>query len=250
MSPKLDQTNELPGLELTLLERPIWSFQERLEFANEHTDPEQLEAFYRSQFPGVKRVIKVKDRTLQRQGIDTMIELESERQIYFDEKIRKKNYGDFLAEEYSVWPTPDSNGPNSHYTYPWLVPPNGSLKPVRIGKCKPVPEEYERFLVKGWIHGEKRTDYITYVCIENNLVRLIPFLLLQRAWSRNYTIWLGEYGRVYTQTNLRGTLYYTTSIPVPWDVLYSTLYKQGDWKKASNYPLLEYLNQLDLFGDF
>lgn len=182
-------------------------FREQLEFANINTDLIQLKAFYKLAFPNVVVAIKITDIKRQRQGIDTMVVLKGGKKIYFDEKIRSKDYSDILLEEYSVW-----------RGYPRL----GGRD---FGLHDSVPPELARLLKPGWISGKKQTDYITYVFKPSRRVYFLPFLLLQRTWRAKHLDWLAKYGR----KAARNATYWTTNIPVPIDVLFKALYDTAEW---------------------
>lgn len=142
---------QLPGLEHPL---DYHDFREKLEYSQLKTG--QLNVIYRIHFkPYVRKVEKVNDIVLQRQGIDTILTMASGAQIYFDEKVRAKDYGDILLEEYSVW-------------------------------------EQRK---EGWLCGSKQTDYITYIVVPSKRIFFLPFLLLQKAWDMNHDGWLTKYGR-------------------------------------------------------
>jgi len=115
----------------------------------------QLDFFYKRAFPHAICIEKVTDLTLQKQGIDTKVFLKNGKVLYFDEKKRKKDYGDILLEEYS---------------------------------------DFDRRKL-GWLSGEKQTDYITYIVRPSRMAYFLPFLLLQRAWLTHYHEWLKNYGR-------------------------------------------------------
>ena len=195
---------QLPGLENI---EDYHDFRQRLEFANVNTKVLRLEAFYKSAFPNVVSVLKVTNIEEQRQGIDTIAILASDKRVCFDEKIRSKDWGDILLEEYSVWKG-----------YP-------RLSGREFGIHEAVPPELERFLKLGWISAEKKTDYITYVIKPSRKVYFLPFLLLQRAWRIKHGEWLTEYGR----RPARNKTYWTTNVPIPTDVLFDSLYATATW---------------------
>jgi hypothetical protein len=189
----------LPGLETT----DYHDFKQQLEYANVNTTPSKLLVFYKSVFPWLSSVEKVTDLGLQKQGIDTVVKFPSGKEIYFDEKVRSKDWGDILIEEFSVW-----------RNYPYL---NGN----EIDRFE-FPVGWKRFGLKpGWISGEKITDYITYIIKPSKKVYFLPFLLLQAAWCKRYREWLAIYGR--KPASNKG--YKTTNIPIEIDVLYRAIYE-------------------------
>jgi len=194
----------LPGLRFPT---DYHDFTQRLIYANVHSAPQRLEWFYRRMFPNARQIVKVNDRSLQRQGVDTIVCLENGKLVYFDEKIRERTYPDVLIEEFSVWPN-----------YPYL---NGR----EIDPHEPVLSGWRGILKPGWIGGHKATDYITYVKRRANVVYFLPFLLLQSAWLKHYVSWVCAYGR----RNAQNKTYHTTNIPIPDTVLYEAIYEQGTW---------------------
>lgn len=207
---------ELPGMEALV---NYQDFRSRLEYANYSSNAIQLERFYKDVFPGVVSVKKITDKKKQRQGIDTALIMISGKVYYFDEKIRSRDYDDILLEEWSVW-----------CGYPLL----GGRK---FGEKEKVTKDLMHLLKVGWLGGNKLTDYISYVMKPSRKVYFLPFLLLQRAWKRNYFTWLATYGRVSTITTDKKTrvyLYHTTNIPVPVDVLFEALYATAQWEKRTS----------------
>lgn len=195
----------LPGLEFS---GDYHDFFHQLAYAEANSKILQLTRFYKSCFPDTMAVEKVKDRKLQRQGIDTRLTLYNMKRIYFDEKIRKRNWSDILLEEYSVWKN-----------YPFVGR-------ERIKKCQPVTPLQDSWKMKpGWISGQKLTDYITYVIKPSLAVYFLPFLLLRKAWLTHYSEWVVRYGRVFASNEG----YVTTSVPVPVDVLYRALFEVEKW---------------------
>jgi len=191
---------KLPGIEREL--SGYHDFEQQLKYANANTSCDQLQEFYTDFFPWLELVEKVSDIVLQRQGIDTVVTLKNGKQVYFDEKVRKIDYGDIFLEEFSVW-----------QGYPRL---NG----VEVG-CHDFPTGWKQAgLIPGWLNGSKATDYITYIVKPSSKVYFLPFLLLQSAWKRSYREWLATYGR----RPVRNKDYYTTGIPIKSAVLYQAIY--------------------------
>jgi len=175
-------------------------FQESLDRANDDTPEEWLEILYKESFPGVYDVRKVHDLELQRVGVDTVLILKNGKRIYIDEKVRGRDYGDVLLEEFSIW-----------RDYPML---NGAY----VGPKQPA-RDWQGVLTPGWLCGEKQTDYIAYIIKPSQQVYFLPFFMLQRAWMRHYPRWLYNYGRIPVPN--KG--YTTTNIAVPIDVLYAAM---------------------------
>jgi len=151
--------------------RSINDFHRDLEWSLNASDCELLDEFYHRAFPHLERIEVVEDLSLQRQGIDKRLVLDNGKAVLVDEKLRRKDYGDILLEEYSVW----------------------EQKKV------------------GWLGRHKATDYIVYAIMPSGKVYLLPFLLLQKAWLKHYSVWLERYGRKRAVNDG----YVTTNIPVP-----------------------------------
>ena len=150
-------------------------FQTDLEYSLESGEDKLFNNFYYRVFPNIKQIHTVSDEMLQKKGIDKKIEFESGKIVLIDEKKRHKDYGDILLEEYSNW---------------------------------------ERKKV-GWLGRDKHTDYIVYAVMPSKKVYLLPFLLLQKAWIKNYRRWIKAFGRKFSNN-----IYYKTSnVPVPPDIL-------------------------------
>jgi len=150
-------------------------FKKDLEWSLDVGTCETLNSLYKKMFLDLVEIVTVKDLQLQKRGIDKMIILENGKQLLIDEKIRCTDYGDILIEEYS---------------------------------------DFDRKKV-GWIGRDKCTDYIVYYIVPSQKVYLLPFILLQQAWIKNYKTWLEKYHRKMADN---GT-YKTSNIPVPVKIL-------------------------------
>lgn len=105
---------------------------------------------YNSFFPTyVSQSIHDMDMDYQQKGIDRVIHLNNGKQIFIDEKVRYKDFGDILLEESSS-----------------------------IEDRSP-----------GWIEKPLWTDYIAYLVIPANKCFLLPFLSTQLAWRQNKEEW-------------------------------------------------------------
>jgi len=158
------------------------NFKEDLIYSLEENYNDTIDSFYYNKFPHLKNIIIVEDLNLQKRGIDKILVLDSGKEIMVDEKKRRKDYGDILLEEYS-----------------------------NFEKKK-----------KGWLARDKYTDYITYIITESNTIYLLPFLILQIVWIKNYTKWLNKYGRKFAP-NIG---YKTSNIPIPTNILLDEIKKQ------------------------
>jgi hypothetical protein len=132
-----------------------------MRFSNEAKLTEFINAQYYQIFPHLDKIEIVIDKEQQKKGIDKFLILKSGKRISIDEKIRRKDYGDILLEEYS---------------------------------------DFDR-KVAGWLNKDKYTDYISYVVLPAEKIYLFPFLNLQLAWLKNYKNWLKQYGRRSAENN-------------------------------------------------
>lgn len=141
-----------------------------------------FDKFYFRIFPHLEKVELVSDIAMQKQGVDKKLIFKNGKVVLIDEKKRRADYDDILLEEYS---------------------------------------DRDR-KKKGWLSGEKITDYIVYAFMPTKRIFIFPFLLLQRVWLTEYDNLLNKYGRKCCQNNG----YVTTFIPVPITVLFSLLERE------------------------
>ena len=134
-------------------------FQDDLQYSLTNNDDKTVNEFYYKHFPFLDKIEFVADITTQKQGIDKVLHFHGGSTINIDEKKRRKNYGDILLEEYSIWESKTA----------------------------------------GWLGRSKHTDYITYIILSDNIIYLLPFKLLHMAWVKNYKSWLKKYGRKFTK---------------------------------------------------
>jgi len=191
-----------------------------LTYADVNSNLMQLSVFYKSCFPGIVALDKVKNKAMQKTGIDTIITLGNGKQISFDEKIRSKDYGDILLEEISVW-----------HNYPTL---NGH----RVERTQIIPDILveNSHLKPGWTRKDSYTDYITYVIVPARRVYFLPFLLLRRAFDKYYPQWLKDSGGrkpTLNRDGMGGIAYYTTNIAVPTVTLYEAIYEMSSWPEQN-----------------
>jgi len=110
-----------------------------------------LDGCYQIHFGNVSEIVRPKDRERQLAGIDVIIKFNDCRTpIYIDEKIRRKDYGDFLLEEYSDF---DNRTP-------------------------------------GWLLSQKKTHYIAFVWPDMQKLILFPYETLRKAFLSNKDRWL------------------------------------------------------------
>lgn len=155
-------------------------FQTDLEYSLEAREDRLFDDFYFRVFKNLERIELVEDLARQREGIDKVLYFKNGKQLLIDEKKRRKDYGDILLEEWSI-----------------------------VEKHK-----------KGWTGDPaKKTDYIVYVIMPSAKVYLLPYLLLQSAWRKNYIDWKGKYKTVYA----KNATYNTSSLCIPAEVLLSAI---------------------------
>jgi hypothetical protein len=167
------------------METKFNNFTRDLEFSFDTKDDDFINKFYFRVFPNLDKIENVILMELQKRGIDKILHFKNGKQVLIDEKKRRRNYGDILIEEYSNFETKK-----------W-----------------------------GWISREKHTDYIVYIIMDIQKIYLLPFLLLQKAWIKNYKQWLSNYGRKNAKNyNANNEFIYTTSnIAIPTTVLLTAI---------------------------
>lgn len=112
---------------------------------------------YKQYFPTLVTAMPVrKDGWAQRGGIDRVLVLSDGTILTVDEKIREKDFDDFLLEYYSF---------------------------------------YEQ-KTPGWIEKDLTCDYIAYVVRPSRKCYLLPFQLLRQAWRENHKAWLAQHKRI------------------------------------------------------
>lgn len=112
---------------------------------------------YRTFFPSMySHSLHDNDPIAQQHGIDRKLFLGGGKIIGIDEKVRGKDYGDILLEEFSSYETQ----------------------------------------TPGWIEKPQWCDYISYAIPCAGKCFLLPFQQLQTAWRRNKEEWKSKYFRV------------------------------------------------------
>jgi len=166
----------------------IHDFQKSLDRSTSLSDEATWVALYRSVW--TSQILQIvgcgKDSVYQRWGVDREIKLVTGQLITIDEKKREKDYGDFLAEEYSVWHS----------------------------------EKDSRNKVGWTLDRSKRCDYVAYAIVPSGECHLLPFDLLRRTARARWSEWKKhpQYPRF---AENRG--YKTKNCPVPWDRLWSDM---------------------------
>jgi len=154
-------------------------FKVDLTYSLDENENKLFDNFYYNRFYGLREIELVKDIELQRQGIDKILNFDNGKKLYIDEKKRRKDYGDILLEEYS---------------------------------------DYDR-KIEGWLSTAKKTDYIVYAIMPTKIVFVLPFLVLQSAYKRNYEILSQECKRHFAKNDG----YITSSLGVSYSLLFSML---------------------------
>ncbi len=82
------------------------TFNEDIEY--EKSQFEKLNEKYFKFFKGISHIGRIKNIEEQKKGIDLYVYFHDNTQLSIDEKIRRKDYGDFLVEEFSNYDTKKS----------------------------------------------------------------------------------------------------------------------------------------------
>jgi hypothetical protein len=109
---------------------------------------------------------KSQDMKAQALGIDTIIHLPFGGEIFIDEKMRRKNYGDILIEYISN----------------------------------------DQKNTKGWVEKELKIDFIGYAIEDSREVFFIPFKELQKLWFSNKEEWIKRYKTKQAKNEFYNTL--------------------------------------------
>ena len=135
-------------------------FSESLAKSHEQASAPWWLEVYRKAFPSLSSYVCVRnDGWAQRGGIDRVLVLDSGRIIYVDEKVREKDWPDFLLERWS-------------------------------------DEAREK---PGWIQKPLACDFIAYAFVASSTCYLLPTQTLQRAWRMYGRQWIAIYGTIRAQ---------------------------------------------------
>lgn len=167
----------------------VHRFADQLEYSAILSDEPAWQNFYRRLWPDLLMAIRIDcNSQFQRHGIDREIKLPNGKTFNVDEKKRKKDYGDVLLEEWSVF--------------------HGDL------------DARNRI---GWaLDSTKRCDFIAYAIPVACKCYFLPFELLRQAFVCRRSDWLREYGTC----DAWNEGYITRSVPVPWKTLQAELVRQ------------------------
>lgn len=132
----------------------IHDFKESLAWSHKQEDDPAWAKCYAYYF-GSECVMKSNrnDMRAQRLGIDRIVTANG-REYTIDEKVRRKDYGDILLEQWSD----------------------------------------ESKQIKGWACKPLHCDYIAYMILESSMCYLFDTLELQRAYAANVTKWQARFG--------------------------------------------------------
>lgn len=126
-----------------------------LTWSHSQSDQPWWEVVYRKAFHNFSTMHDVrKDGWAQRGGIDRQVILEDGTVLKIDEKVRRKDWGDFALEVYS-----DAD--------------------------KQIP---------GWMQKDMTCDFIAYAFLPSQRCFLLPYQQLRTAWMNNRVEWKERYG--------------------------------------------------------
>jgi len=167
----------------------IHRFSDQLEYSSGLSDEPAWIAFYRGLWPDLMLVIRIdRDSEWQRHGVDREIVMPNGKRFYIDEKKRKKDYGDVLLEEWSVF----------------------------HGDCD------TRNKIGWTLDNHKRCDFIAYAVPCARKCYLLPFELLRLTFLCNRSSWLRDYGAI----DVENEGYITRNVAIPWPTLKTELLRQ------------------------
>jgi hypothetical protein len=161
-------------------------FQKDLDYSRSLSEDQQWMTIYRAMFgDGLQSACDTgAGNEWQRHGVDRILILSCGRIVRIDEKKRRKDYGDFLAEIWSPW-----FGPND--------PRNGL----------------------GWaVDPKKRCDYIAYGP-SRGIFHVLPFDILRLTVKREHQHWQERT----TDRDLAERKYLTVNRSVGWDELFRAM---------------------------
>lgn len=164
----------------------VHGFTRSLDWAAHHADAPWWEEAYRAAFPGLVSLAVVRDDGwAQRGGIDRVLTLGSGKTLTIDEKVRDRDYGDFLIEYWSD----------------------------------------ARRRVPGWAVNDAACDYIAYAFVPSGRCYLLPFQELRRATVERGREWVERYREpqhvAYNRQS--GRRWETHFVPVPIPVVLSAI---------------------------
>jgi len=135
----------------------VHDFHRSLQLSKAYADaPWWLDVYRKAFGSSLQSIVNIReDGWAQRGGIDRLLIFRSGKTLNSDEKVRTKDYGDILLEEWS---------------------------------------NYER-KTHGWAMRESATDVISYAIVPPQRCFLFPFPTLRKAFMENRLSWAKTFGR-------------------------------------------------------
>lgn len=194
-------------------------FDESMRWSEGVSGASDLDHFYRGHFPDLVQTTAIRSgsNVFQKNGVDRVLFLGNGKQITVDEKFRKKDYGDFLCEEWSVW-RGDGRVDNA---IGWTLDPS------------------------------KTCDRIAWIIVPTRRACLLPYDLLRTTCTANlerYKTLRTPRGRLVCRYPLdaENPGYRTRNISIPWSLLWS------DMRWCASKGVVKVVDpaspQLELFG--
>ena len=158
----------------------VHNFNDSLRLSHEAEDLPVWNEVYKKAFPDLLKVVSYRaDGFWQREGVDKGIILPTTKQLFIDEKIRFKDYGDILLEYISS----------------------------------------DKYKTKGWVNKPLRADYIAYLIAPSGVCHLLPVIQLQSAWIKYGNEWIRMYKKIIAKNNGYNTVSVGVPIPVLWKAI-------------------------------
>jgi hypothetical protein len=176
------------------------NFEDRLHGSHAYGEAPWWKEIYDQAFPRMVSMEELSfDQSAQEHGVDRKIILDDGHSYNIDEKVRTVDYGDFLAEIWSV--------------YPYEGEPPYRRIPGRS--------------VEGWVPNPKHCDYVAYAVVPTGTCTLLPSAGLEAAWTQHGARWRTlaskrEQGFGWIRATTEGR-YATISISMPWSEIHSAI---------------------------
>jgi len=167
----------------------VHRFSDQLEYSATLSDEPAWMTFYRRLWPNMIAAVRIdRNSQWQKDGIDREIYLPNGKRFTIDEKKRKKDYGDVLLEEWSVF--------------------HGDADPRNK---------------VGWaLDDSKRCDFVAYAVPVSCKCYFLPFEILRQSFIENRATW----SRAFPARDAWNEGYVTRSIAVTWPTLKVALLQQ------------------------
>ena len=135
----------------------VHDFQQSLQKSKSYEASPFWYDLYKQRFPSLVAAVPIEEYGwAQRGGIDRILTLADGTVLTVDEKVRQKDYDDFLLEYYS--------------SYEQKTP--------------------------GWVCKGLNCDFIAYTILPCRKCYLLPFQQLRQAWRDNHVAWIQQYKRI------------------------------------------------------